>query len=122
MRLCQPKGVRDPPLPTFPTGLSDLPKISQIPRDRLFEPKNWKPPIFHAGPRESLPKVQAPRYPEDPEVAKINAERRGWVKRAFLHAWEGYKANAFGHDETTPVSGKTRDGYNAWGATAIDAL
>lgn len=69
-----------------------------------------------------MPQIQADRFPTDPERLKVTAARRDWVKRAFLHAWEGYKAKAFGHDETAPVSGKTRDGYNAWGATVIDAL
>jgi len=39
-------------------------------------------------------------------------ERRDWVKRAFLHAWEGYKRHAWGHDELSPVSNLWVDNYN----------
>ncbi|GAA6013653.1 hypothetical protein JCM11491_002740 [Sporobolomyces phaffii] len=49
-------------------------------------------------------------------------ERRDWVKRAFLHAWEGYKEHAWGHDELAPVSNLWSDNYNGWGATLVDNL
>lgn len=66
--------------------------------------------------------VQAKHFPQSAERKALTQKRRDWVKRAFLHAWEAYKANAFGHDEVTPLTGSQRDGYNAWGATAVDAL
>ncbi|GAA5940310.1 glycoside hydrolase family 47 protein [Sporobolomyces koalae] len=49
-------------------------------------------------------------------------ERRDWVKRAFLHAWEGYKKHAWGHDELSPVSALWSNNYNGWGATLVDNL
>ncbi|GAA5991158.1 hypothetical protein JCM5350_001929 [Sporobolomyces pararoseus] len=49
-------------------------------------------------------------------------ERRDWVKRAFLHAWQGYKDHAWGHDELAPVSNLWTDNYNGWGATIVDNL
>ncbi|GAA5981560.1 hypothetical protein JCM10908_004153 [Rhodotorula pacifica] len=48
--------------------------------------------------------------------------RRGWVKRAFMHAWEGYSTHAYGHDELSPVSKRWSDNYNGWGATLVDSL
>uniref|UniRef100_A0A8C5QBG1 alpha-1,2-Mannosidase n=1 Tax=Leptobrachium leishanense TaxID=445787 RepID=A0A8C5QBG1_9ANUR len=48
-------------------------------------------------------------------------ERQEAVIEAFRHAWKGYKAFAWGHDELKPIS-KT---YNEWfglGLTLIDAL
>lgn len=37
-------------------------------------------------------------------------ERKGEVKEAFLHAYDGYMRHAFPADELAPVSGKaTRD-------------
>ena len=73
--------------------------------------------------------------------------RREWVKRAFMHAWEGYSTHAYGHDELSPVSGRWSDNYNGawpsepssvslrpslmplrrapyagWGATLVDSL
>ncbi|GAA5896495.1 glycoside hydrolase family 47 protein [Sporobolomyces salmoneus] len=53
---------------------------------------------------------------------KERRERRDWVKRAFLHAWEGYKEHAWGHDELAPVSNLWSDRYNGWGATLVDNL
>ena len=45
------------------------------------------------------------------------------VKGEFLHAWQGYRAHAWGHDELRPVSGASRDWYGApFYMTAVDAL
>ncbi|KAK6537971.1 hypothetical protein TWF694_010864 [Orbilia ellipsospora] len=49
-------------------------------------------------------------------------ERQGAVKDAFKHAWEGYRAHAWGHDEVTPVSGGFKDPFAGWAATLVDAL
>ena len=60
---------------------------------------------------------------------EIGSDERWSVLRAStcelitqIHVWEGYKAAAWGHDETAPVSGGSRDGFNGWGATLVDAL
>lgn len=48
-------------------------------------------------------------------------ERQEAVVAAFKHAWKGYKAHAWGHDNLKPISG----GYSDWfglGLTLIDAL
>lgn len=36
-------------------------------------------------------KIQKASYEESPEDVKIREARRDWVKKAFLHAWRGYK-------------------------------
>ncbi|GAA5825216.1 hypothetical protein JCM10212_002960, partial [Sporobolomyces blumeae] len=59
---------------------------------------------------------------EEAKREKEREERRDWVKRAFLHAWEGYKKHAWGHDELAPVSNLWSDNYNGWGATLVDNL
>ncbi|XP_026090489.1 endoplasmic reticulum mannosyl-oligosaccharide 1,2-alpha-mannosidase-like [Carassius auratus] len=43
------------------------------------------------------------------------------VREAFRHAWKGYKAFAWGHDELKPVS-KTHGEWFGLGLTLIDAL
>ena len=63
----------------------------------------------------SLSSVQA----QQPNRAKLAAE----VKKEFLHAWNGYKKYAWGHDDLNPLS-KT---YHDWYAqpllmTPVDAL
>lgn len=43
------------------------------------------------------------------------------VQEAFRHAWKGYKAFAWGHDELKPIS-KTHGEWFGLGLTLIDAL
>uniref|UniRef100_A0A8C2B277 alpha-1,2-Mannosidase n=1 Tax=Cyprinus carpio TaxID=7962 RepID=A0A8C2B277_CYPCA len=43
------------------------------------------------------------------------------VREAFRHAWKGYKAFAWGHDELKPIS-KTHGEWFGLGLTLIDAL
>ncbi|KAK8869481.1 hypothetical protein IAR55_000046 [Kwoniella newhampshirensis] len=52
----------------------------------------------------------------------VREERKEAVKRGFKHAWEAYKANAWGHDEIMPVSMTPSDPFNNWGATIVDSL
>ena len=40
----------------------------------------------------------------------------------FRHAWEGYKAAAFGHDEVHPVTNTTNDSWGGFGITLVDTL
>lgn len=44
------------------------------------------------------------------------------VRNAFLHAWKGYRAFAFGHDEISPVTNGTNDSWGGFGVTLVDAL
>lgn len=44
------------------------------------------------------------------------------VKKAFIHAWSGYKKYAMGFDELMPLSQKGIDGLGGLGATVVDAL
>ncbi|KAM6552126.1 hypothetical protein CsatB_001934 [Cannabis sativa] len=49
-------------------------------------------------------------------------DRQQSVKKAFLHAWLGYKKYAMGYDELMPVSQHGVDGLGGLGATIVDAL
>lgn len=49
-------------------------------------------------------------------------DRLAVIKSVAAHAWNGYKEQAWGHDEVKPVSGKFGDPFNAWGATMVDGL
>ncbi|MBN2415502.1 glycoside hydrolase family 47 protein [bacterium] len=53
-----------------------------------------------------LPSCQRPPVYGDPETADA-------VRREFLHAWNGYKTYAWGHDALKPLSGGWRDWYGA---------
>lgn len=77
-----------------------------------------------------------PRLPPNEEVSnnsfihefkKSNAypkwiARQQSVKKAFIHAWSGYKKFAMGFDELMPISQQGVDGLGGLGATVVDAL
>nr|XP_043620861.1 mannosyl-oligosaccharide 1,2-alpha-mannosidase MNS3 [Erigeron canadensis] len=48
--------------------------------------------------------------------------RQEGVKKAFIHAWSGYKKYAMGFDELMPLSKRGVDGLGGLGATVVDAL
>lgn len=97
---------------------------------KLGEEKGWRPDArFHAAElgtekqakTAQVPLVQAAAvegsrsggteaHSDDEEEEQ--RRRREWVKRAFMHAWEGYSLHAYGHDELAPVSGRWSDNYN----------
>ncbi|KAK3022726.1 hypothetical protein RJ639_046393 [Escallonia herrerae] len=49
-------------------------------------------------------------------------DRQHSVKKAFSHAWSGYKNHAMGFDELMPLSQRGMDGLGGLGATVVDAL
>lgn len=84
----------------------------------------WQPPLEEmrrsASRRLPLPKVQHPFSAPDRYSGvvgntardKVLQERQRLVKNAFLHAWEGYKRLAWGHDELKPVTEVPHDNFN----------
>lgn len=57
-----------------------------------------------------------------PPLVPVNpVDRMEAVREAFRHAWKGYKAFAWGHDELKPVSKTYREWFGL-GLTLIDAL
>ncbi|ETN39639.1 uncharacterized protein HMPREF1541_05865 [Cyphellophora europaea CBS 101466] len=71
-----------------------------------------------------IPRIQFDfaSHPETVAQKSQREERRQTIKDAFVHAWGGYKAHAFGKDEVMPLSGSSLDNYGGWGATLVDAL
>ncbi|KAI7907019.1 glycoside hydrolase [Cokeromyces recurvatus] len=49
-------------------------------------------------------------------------ERSNSIRDSFIFAYNGYKKYAYGHDEILPISNKSYDSRNGWGATIIDSL
>lgn len=94
----------------------------------------WRPPLallnVDSPPAEQLGRIQfAFEDPSRHSGANGNTARdellkgrQKLVKAAFRHAWEGYKALAWGHDELKPVSELAQDNFNGWGASIVDAL
>lgn len=119
------------------TGFEDsfkahMQPLTPDPRPKPFD--GWRPPLAaldpSSKPEEKLGKVQfnfeAPsrRSGRHGDYARetVLIERQRLVRNAFLHAWEGYKRLAWGHDELRPVSQEPLDSFNGWGATIVDAL
>jgi mannosyl-oligosaccharide alpha-1,2-mannosidase len=44
------------------------------------------------------------------------------VRDAYLHAWKGYKQEAWGKDELRPVGGGYKTPFCGWAATMVDSL
>jgi mannosidase alpha-like ER degradation enhancer 2 len=56
-------------------------------------------------------------------TAREQTEMANRVRQEFLHAWNGYKQYAWGHDELKPLSKSYRDWYSvSLDMTAVDAL
>ncbi|KAF9163674.1 hypothetical protein DFQ26_002267 [Actinomortierella ambigua] len=74
------------------------------------------------GTRSSLKKIQHVFERETDSEKATREQRLKAIRDSFLHAWNGYKEHAWGHDEVYPVSGGAKDNLGGWGATMIDSL
>ncbi|KAL5336081.1 glycosyl hydrolase family 47-domain-containing protein [Aspergillus crustosus] len=74
------------------------------------------------GASKVLPRIQAKIKDESSTEKMQRLQQLDSVKSAFLHAWNGYKESAMGHDEVKPIRGGIKDPFNGWGATLVDSL
>ncbi|KAJ9473897.1 putative Endoplasmic reticulum mannosyl-oligosaccharide 1,2-alpha-mannosidase (putative) [Pseudozyma hubeiensis] len=117
---------------TTEAGDADAPAKQPLePEWRTAPWTGWKPPLDElTQPARPLAKVQhsfedPSRHSgrrNDPARDELIAKRQKMVRNAFIHAWEGYKKHAWGHDELRPVSRTADDPFNGWGASIVDAL
>jgi hypothetical protein len=74
-------------------------------------------------PKAEIPNIQlSPGPKEDASARKVRETRLAAVKDSFRHSWNGYKQNAWLHDEVKPLTGKSHDPFGGWAATLVDAL
>jgi predicted alpha-1,2-mannosidase len=67
--------------------------------------------------------VRADDARDTPIDAAASARLAGEVKAEFLHAWQGYRRHAWGHDDLAPLSRKPYDWYGeSLLMTPVDAL
>ncbi|OBT90838.1 hypothetical protein VE02_00404 [Pseudogymnoascus sp. 03VT05] len=95
---------------------------------------HWQKPTEHypiapadlihlpTGTPKKMPQIQFEFPEESVEARSLREERRDLVRDEFLHAWQGYKKYAWGHDEVGPVKGGFRDPFCGWAATIVDSL
>ncbi|KAJ6607001.1 glycoside hydrolase [Mycena sp. CBHHK59/15] len=57
--------------------------------------------------------------PQPPEVLSARALA---VKEAYMHAYSGYKKDAWTFDELKPLSGESVNNFNGWGVSVFDSL
>ena len=70
----------------------------------------------------SIPKIQHTFPSESSRQKADRVKKQTAVREAFKHAWSGYKAAAWGHDELKPLTNGSADPFNGWGATLVDSL
>ncbi|MEP7043871.1 MAG: glycoside hydrolase family 47 protein, partial [Dokdonella sp.] len=71
----------------------------------------------------TLPLGAIAASPTAPVDAAASARLAAEVKQEFLHAWQGYKRYAWGHDDLAPLSRKPHDWYaKPLLMTPVDAL
>ncbi|KAL4780254.1 glycosyl hydrolase family 47-domain-containing protein [Aspergillus varians] len=100
--------------------VSSIPHWQPMPEQHPIKPETLiKLP---AGPSKSLPQLQAKVKDESSADKMQRLQQLDSIKSAFLHAWNGYKVSAMGHDEVKPLRGGYKDSFNGWGATLVDSL
>lgn len=101
-------------------GASSVPHWKPTPEQWPIKPETLI--RLPAGPSKKLSQLQA-RFKDESSTDKMQRlQQLDTIKSAFLHAWEGYKTSAMGHDEIKPALGGFRDPFNGWGATLVDSL
>ena len=69
-----------------------------------------------------IPRIQHEFATETIEAKKVRESRLQEVREEFLHAWGGYKAEAWGQDELRPIAGGFKTPFCGWAATMVDSL
>ena len=70
----------------------------------------------------NIPLIQHKFGKETAEAKALRRRRLNEVRETFLHAWEGYKKEAWAQDELRPVSGGYKTPFCGWAATLVDSL
>ena len=69
-----------------------------------------------------IPRIQHDFGVETDEDRETRLQRLEAVREHFKHAWDGYKAHAWGKDEVSPLTGHYNDWFGGWAATMVDSL
>jgi len=85
-----------------------------VPTELLIKLPTGKP--------KAIPKIQYEFAAETSDEKAAREKKRDVIKQAFSFSWMGYKRKAWMQDELSPVSGKYRNPFCAWGATLVDSL
>lgn len=120
-----------PPTPVRPGAITDDDTVDEYGEKKTI---HWQKPteqyplaaedLIHlpTGTPKKMPRIQHEFAAESVEARSIREERQDKVRDEFMHAWNGYKKYAWGHDEVGPVKGGFRDPFCGWAATMVDSL
>jgi mannosidase alpha-like ER degradation enhancer 2 len=87
----------------------------------MKNPRMWRIGLFLAAAAAAAFSISACRRPPAADGRPGQTAER--IKHEFLHAWNGYKSFAWGHDELTPLSRGARDWYGtSLLLTPVDAM
>ncbi|GAQ38177.1 hypothetical protein AtubIFM55763_001356 [Aspergillus tubingensis] len=70
----------------------------------------------------TIPRIQYKFSKESWFARWERVKRQRAVKKAFQHAWKGYRNNAWLEDELSPLTGGHRETFAGWAATLVDSL
>lgn len=90
-----------------------------------IRPERYPAPSIIRLPRgraKKIPKIQLESFPETKREKEVREARLVEVRDAFLHAWEGYKKEAWTKDELRPLAGGYKTPFCGWAATMVDSL
>lgn len=93
---------------------SQMPEHFPVPTELLIH--------LPTGAPKAIPKIQHQFAEETGEEKADREQKRDAIKKAFSFSWSGYRQKAWMQDELSPVSGKYRNPFCAWGATLVDTL
>ncbi|KAL8718003.1 MAG: hypothetical protein Q9225_004825 [Loekoesia sp. 1 TL-2023] len=94
---------------------SRLPEHFPVPTKSLIPLPTGKP--------NAIPKIQFSKFPDESSDQKVEREAKlDRIKKTFAFSWDGYRKNAWMHDELSPVSGNYRNPFCGWAATLVDSL
>lgn len=108
-RLDGVSDVRDTPI-----HWSQLPEHFPVPPQSIIPLPSGKP--------KAIPKIQHLFSDESANDKIDRLQKLDAIKGAFATSWDGYKKNAWMHDELSPDSGLYRDPFCGWAATLVDTL
>ncbi|OBT68914.1 hypothetical protein VE03_01338 [Pseudogymnoascus sp. 23342-1-I1] len=123
-----PLPVAAPPTPVAITADDTVDKDGQKKVIHWQKPTEFYPvapdDLIHlpTGTPKKIPRIQFEFPAESVKARSIREGRRDKVRDEFMHAWNGYKKHAWGHDEVGPVNGGFRDPFCGWAATMVDSL
>lgn len=93
---------------------TQLPEHFPVPSQSIIPLPSGKP--------KAIPKIQHVFSDESANDKIDRLQKLEVIKGAFTTSWNGYKKNAWMHDELKPVSGTYSDPFCGWAATLVDSL